>query len=189
MKNLIFLLIVICLPVSFVEGQACGSSTRRISLKYETGATPPAKVSYELFYLAPKNTGADYNDNARTSKFLSNFLYDADAKQNLFWAGYGEENSFVVVAAEKAENYIKNYKLEDFKDFYTYKFYTQHLSQLKGVFTDETLKLETRETDIVPFIMRIKADKYETLYFVSNFLGGCFNDRKAQTIQMKSIKK
>jgi hypothetical protein len=189
MKKLIFLLLVILFPVSLVYGQACGGSTRTILLKHEKGEKPPKKVSYELFYLAPKNTGADLNDYERTTKFLSKFLYDNEnAEKKISWGGYDEENPFISVAAERAEKYIESYKLEDFKDFYTNRFYVHHLRQLNGKFTDGTLKLETRETDVVPFIMRIKAGNYETLYFVSSFLGGCF-EGKVQTIEMKAAKK
>ena len=189
MKKLVFLLLVLSFPVSFVYGQACGKSTRTISLKYEKNAKPAKKVGYELFYLAPKNTGADLNDYERTGKFLSKFLYDdGNDEKNIRWQGYGDGNMFIAVGSERAEKYIESYKLEDFKDFYTNRFYVHHLQQLKGKFTDGTLKLETRETDVVPFIMRIKADNYETLYFVSSFLGGCF-EGKLQTIEMKSTKK
>jgi hypothetical protein len=190
MKKLVLLLLLLSFPVSFAYGQACGKSVRTISLKFEANEKPPKKVSYELFYLAPKNTGADYNDYERTGKFLSQFLYDnPNAKDGKFWMGYETENPFINVPAQKAEDYIKTYKLEDFKDFYTNKWYDNHLSQLKGSFADGILKLETRETDVTPFIMRIKAEKYETLYLLSSFLGGCFNSQPIQIVQMKPVKK
>jgi len=190
MKKLIFLLLIISFQVSFIYGQACGRSTRIISLKFEANKKPAKKVTYELFYLARKNSGAGYNDYERDAKFLSQFLYDdPNAKTNMFWAGYDTENPFVIVPAEKAEKYIETYKLEDFKDFYTGEWREHHLSQLNGKFKKGVLKLVTGETDITPFIMRIKAKKYETLYLLSSFLGGCFNSKPVQTVQMKSIKK
>jgi hypothetical protein len=190
MKKLVLLLLLVSFQVSFTYGQACGGSIRTISLKFEANKKTPKKVSYELFYLAPKNTGAGYNDYERDAKFLSQFLYDdPKAKTNMFWGGYDDKDPFVTVPAEKAEKYIETYKLEDFKDFYTNKWHDNHLSQLEGKFEKGTLRLETRETDITPFIMRIKAKKYETLYLLSSFLGGCFEGKPAQTVQMKPIKK
>ena len=159
-------------------------------MKFETNEKTPKKISYELFYLAPKNTGAGYNDYERDAKFLSKFLYDdPNAKTNMFWSGYDDENPFVIVPAEKAEKYIETYKLEDFKDFYTNTWREHHLSQLSGKFENGVLKLVTGETDITPFIMRIKAKKYETLYLLSSFLGGCWGEKAVQTVQMKRIKK
>ena len=190
MKKLVLLLLLVAFQVSFAEGQACGKSVRTISLKYDSGQKPPAKVIYELFYLAPKNTGADYNDYERYVKFLSQFLYDnPETEKGRFWLGYETENPFVKVPAAKAENYLKKYKLEDFKDFYKNKWHDNHLSQLRGSFINGSLKLETRETDITPFIMRVKAKKFETLYLLSSFLGGCFNSQLIQTIQMKTLNK
>jgi hypothetical protein len=187
MKKLAFLLFVVFCQASIVYAQACGGSTRTISLKYEAGAKPPRQVGYQLFYLAPKNTGAEKNDYERLRKFLSKFLYDnPDAEKYTFWGGY---DAFVKVPPEKAENYIKDYRLEDFKDFYTNRYNEHHLSQIKGSFSDGTLRLKTRETDATPFIMQIKAVRYETLYLLSSFLGGCFRDNEAQTIQMKRLKK
>jgi hypothetical protein len=187
MKKLAFLLLIIACQVSITYAQACGGSTRTISLKYEAGENAPLKVNYKLFYLAPKNTGAEKNDYERLRKFLSKFLYDnPDAEKYTFWSGY---DAFVKVPAEKAENYIKNYRLEDFKDFYTSQYKEHHLSQINGSFSDGTLRLKTRETDTTPFIMQIKAGKYETLYLLSSFLGGCFREDEAQTIQMKRLKK
>ena len=190
MKKLALLFLLVAFQISFADGQACGKSVRTISLKFDSGQKPPAKVEYELFYLAPKNTGAEYNDYGRYAKFLSQFLYDnPDAEKRQFWLGYETENPFIKVSAEKAEGYFKNYKLDDFKDFYTNKWHDNHLSQLKGNFANGVLKLETRETDITPFIMRIKTKKFKTLYLLSSFLGGCFNNQLIQTVQMKSLKK
>jgi hypothetical protein len=190
MKKIFLLFLLLSIPVSFSYGQACGKSVRTISLKFEKSKNPPAEVGYQLFYLAPKNTGKEPNNYERTGNFLSQFLYDKPKAEGWkFWLGYDEKNPFIKVPAERAENYIKSYKLADFEDFYTNEWYENHLSQLKGNFSNGTLKLETRETDITPFIMRIKASKYETLYLLSSFLGGCFNRQPVQTIQMNLIKK
>jgi hypothetical protein len=188
MKKLAFLLFLVACQVSIAYAQACGGSTRTISLKYKAGENQPQKVGYELFYLAPKNTGAEKNDYERLRKFLSKFLYDdPDAEKYTFWGGY---DAFVKVPAERAENYLKDYRLEDFKDFYTNRYNEHHLSQIKGSFSsDGTLRLKTRETDATPFIMQIKAGQYETLYLLSSFLGGCFRDNEVQTIEMKRLKK
>lgn len=186
MKKLILFLFVFLLPVSFVHGQACGASKRTILLKFEDGEKTPEKVSYELFYLAPKGTGADKNDSPRLARFLSEFLYDdAGAKENRFWSNYEADTPFLSVPEDKAENYIKDYKLGDFKDFYTVIYRQNQFPQLKGSFVKGSLELVTEETDITPFIMRIKLKGYETLYLLDSFLGGCFNNRPAQTIEMK----
>src|SRR5688500_15262162 len=96
MKKLVLLLLLVAFQVSFAQGQACGKSVPTISLKFESGQKPPAKVTYELFYLAPKNTAADYNDYERYAKFLSQFLHDnSDAKKGQFWLGYETENPFI----------------------------------------------------------------------------------------------
>lgn len=188
MKKILLLISIICFSVSLVHAQACGRSVRTITLEYKAKEKPPKEVSYELFYLAPKEDGSKYNDNEKMAKFLSDFLNDSTLKGN-FWGGYGTGNPFVNVPVEKAENYIKNYNVEDFSSYYTNKWHDNHLSQLKGEFVSGALKLETRETDITPFIMRIKAKNYKTLYLLSSFLGGCFNNREQQTIQMERVKK
>lgn len=185
MKKLILFLFVFLLPVSFIHGQACGKSKRTILLKFENGEKLPERVSYEMFYLAPKGTGADKNDQARLAKFLSEFLYDdANAKGNRFWSNYETDTPFLSVPKDKAERYIKDYKLEDFKDFYTIDYKKHHLSQLKGEFKNGSLELLTEETDITPFIMRVRAERFETVYLLDSFLGGCFNNLPAQTVEI-----
>lgn len=185
MKKILLLICIVCFGVSFVHAQACGKSVRTISLEYPPDKKPAKKVSYELFYLAPKEDGSKYNDDEKMSKFLIDFLGDSTLKGK-FWGGY--EESFVSVPREKAEDYIKDYRLEDFESYYTNKWHDNHLPQLDGEFVDSVLKLETRETDITPFIMRIKADNYKTLYFVSSFLGGCFREDSVNQIKMQAIK-
>jgi hypothetical protein len=65
MNKIALLFLLVAFQVSFADGQACGKSVRTISLKFESAQKPPVKVEYELFYLVPKNTGADYNDYER----------------------------------------------------------------------------------------------------------------------------
>lgn len=184
------MLSLIAVQFSFSYAQACGKSERTISLKFGQKVKPLKKVSYELFYLAPKGTGAEYNNPERTGKFLLPFLDEKFVpNNNYFWENYKEESPFIKMPSTKAEKYLKTYKLLDFKDFYTNQWHDNHLPQLKGNFNNGILKLETRETDITPFIMRIKAPKFETLYLVSSFLGGCFNGAPTQTIEMSLLKK
>jgi hypothetical protein len=115
MKKLLFLLLAFSFHISLAYGQACDSSTRTIMLKDKRGQKLTEKAVFELFHLAPKNTGADFNDYDRTAKFMSEFLHgNPDADKSRFWSGYGEGNPFVRAPAEKAKDYIKNYKLEDF---------------------------------------------------------------------------
>jgi hypothetical protein len=189
MKKILLLICIVSFSVSIVYAQACGKSVRTITLEYKPNEKPPKKVSYELFYLAPKEDGSKFNDYEKMSKFLTDFLGDSTKGEHFFWAGYGDGNPFVNVPTEKAENYIKNYNVKDFSSYYTNQWHDNHLSQLKGRFVNGVLKLETRETDITPFIMRIKAKNYETLYLLSSFLGGCFNNGEKQTIQMNQTKK
>lgn len=186
MKKLILFLFIFSSAVSIAFGQACGMSKRHFVLEFEKGIRTPERVGYEMFYLAPKGTGADKNDYPRLAKFLSEFLYDnADAEKTMFWINYEPENPLLKIPADKAEKYIATYKLEDFKDFYTVDYKKHHLSQLKGEFKNGELELTTGETDITPFIMRIKHKGFETLYLLDAFLGGCFNNKPAQTIVMK----
>lgn len=189
MKKILLLICIICFGVSFVRAQACGGSVRTVSLKYQTNKKPPEKVGYELFYLVPKDDASAFNDYEKLSEFLAEFLGDETKKGIRFWGGYGKENPFVNVPTKKAENYINDYKLEDFKLYYTIEYNKHHLSQLKGNFEDGTLRLKTTEMDITPFIMKIKAENHETLYLLSSFLGGCFDYDAKQTIQMSRTKK
>src|ERR1044071_1271375 len=102
MKKFAFLLLIIACQVSITYAQACGGSTRTISLKYETGENAPREVNYKLFYLAPKNTGAEMNDYERLRKFLSKFLYDnPDAEKYTFWSGY---DAFTKVGTRSEEH-------------------------------------------------------------------------------------
>jgi hypothetical protein len=76
---------------------------------------------------------------------------------------------------EKAERYIENYKLEDFEVIYNSVYRDDHRRQLKGEFRYSQLRLQTEETDITPFLMKISATRFKPLYFLSSFLGGCHN--------------
>jgi hypothetical protein len=67
-----------------------------------------------------------------------------------------------------------------------------HLSRLSEKICDGVLELQTTETNYTPFLLERKAERFETLYFVSNFLGGSFmknGKRVVQEIQIKKEKK
>lgn len=87
----------------------------------------------------------------------------------------------------KAEKYLKHYKLEDFEILYNAVYKEDHSKQLKGEFRFGELTLKTGEMDITPFLMKISAEGFETLYFLSDFLGGCHNSGNKHLILMKAI--
>jgi hypothetical protein len=185
-----FLILVVLL--TFTEGmrsQACGGSVRTIRLEYPNGEKKATTVEYELFYLMPKDdAGYDWK---KQDAFISDFLYSVGkAKQPLMWMEYKDGATFFQVPREKAEGYIKAYRLDDFKAIYTNPWRNHGPPQLKGKFADGILRLNTLETDRTTFIMKVSAAGYETQYLLNNFLGGChdrddLHGRAGQKIVMK----
>jgi hypothetical protein len=189
-KSFIFLLLVPIVATSTARAQYCGGSYLNLELKFEKNVKPPEKVSYELFYVLPKlESGREIRDK-KTIEFVSKFYYGDENKKNYFFWNLNESNwRFLKVSQRKAETYIENYKLEDFEVIYNSVYRDDHRRQLKGEFRYSQLRLQTEETDITPFLMKISATRFKPLYFLSSFLGGCHNLGNKHTILMKSRSK
>ncbi|HMS41377.1 MAG TPA: hypothetical protein PKE69_14190 [Pyrinomonadaceae bacterium] len=179
--KIFILTLLIFASVSAIYGQKCGGSYRQILIEFEQGAIIPDKIPNELFYVAPKVKSTYEMGDDVLAEFLSVFLYDdAKAKTGNFW-----KENFIEVPRERAENYLKNYDLKDFKPIYESVYWDHQLSQLKGNFENGELTLETREMDRTPFLMKISVDGFADSYLLNNFLGGCFSGREADKIKLK----
>ena len=189
MKKIVFLLLLIIFQVSFSFAQACGSSVRKIELQFDEKVKQPKKVSYEMFYLAPRGkTVAELWDRT-TTEFVSGFYHgDPQKEERQFWRTGDSTTEFLIVPKEKAQKYLQTYKQEDFQIIYQNEYRQHHLQQLKGEFQTNKLELKTGEMDNTPFLMKVSAKGFATQYFLSNFLGGCHRLSK-QTIKMKSLTK
>lgn len=176
MRRLTFIIAILVILMAMTGGayaQACGSSVRTIKLEYPAGAKPAALVSYQLYYVAPKN---DPNtDWAKRLEFVSNFYYgDPKAKNLPFWSADDDGEQFLIVPVAKALAHLKGYKVSDYQQIYTQDWNKGHLNQLNGKFTKGQLELKTSEGDSTAFLMKVTARGYKTQYLLSNFLGGCF---------------
>ena len=184
-KVFIFLLFLIVFCSSIAQAQACGGSVRNIELEFAETVKKPEKVSYELFYVAPKVKSVYEISDEKMTEFVSTFYYGYDTKAKIqIWRTNNSTTEFLIVPNEKAENYLLNYNLEDFKPIYEDDFRKHHLRQLKGEFEENKLELDTSEMDNTPFLLKITAENFETQYFLADFLGGCHR-RDKQKIKMK----
>jgi hypothetical protein len=181
----IFAVLVMLLTINGgVYAQACGHSVRTIRLEYPAVTKPVALVTYQLFYVAPKND--DNSDWKKRLEFISNFFYDSPtAKELPFWSALDDGEEFLKIPVVKAARYLKDYKLNDFQKIYSQQWHDHHLSQLKGKFTKGTLELKTAEGDTTAFLMKVTARGYRTQYFLSDFLGGCFPGKGDPNVSMK----
>lgn len=182
------LLTLIVLTPAF--GQYCGSSRRRVVLRYDTGVKQPESVEFRLFYLMPKGEKkAGYEEQAA---FISEFLYgDPKRGAGRFWHTYRGDTEFLKAPEKKANDYVSAYRHEDFKFIYESayaKIYgDEHAAELSGSFVKGEHYFRTNEMDDTTFIMRVRADGFKTLYFVSNFLGGCYGSGEYQAIRMEAV--
>jgi hypothetical protein len=202
MKRVVLLIIVFVLINTNIFPQACGKSIRNIQFDFEKTAKKPEKIYYKLFYLLPKRADRYvglqlsyefFRDDEKLA-FLSPFIYDNPKPPNrYFWMTNDTETKFIEIPADKAIKYINVYKIKDFEGVLFGEWWEHHLPQLWGNTCNGVLELKTSETDNVPFLMEVSAEGYENLYFVSNFLGGCFNVvdgvKPFQHIQMRAKKK
>ena len=187
-KSFIFLILLTVITVSTANAQYCGGSYLNIELKFEKTIKVPEKVDYELFYVLPKLKNANEIWDEKTIEFVSKFYYGNSKKEKYqFWNLSESKYDFLKVPAEKAEKYLKHYKLEDFEVIYKEIYRDDHSKQLKGEFRFGRLTFKTSEMDITPFLLKISAEGFETLYFLSNFLGGCHNSGNKHLILMKAI--
>lgn len=166
----ITLLTVFALPA---YAQYCGGSVRTIVLEYPKGSEPARSVSYQLFYLMPKKKADRRWDQQRA--MIAEFLYGSPEK-DVSWGRSGDE-TFLTVPAKKAEEYINNYRVEDFAYLYDDGWHKWEPDLLVGKFDDGVLRLQTGETNSTTFIMRVTARGFETQYLLSDFLGGCHRER------------
>lgn len=187
-KLFIFLAFLILFSNSIAQAQACGRSVRTIELEFAEKVEKPEKVSYELFYVAPKIKSVNELWDEKTTKFVSKFYYGNPKKEKFqFWQTTYGTTEFLEVPKEKAEKYLQNYKLEDFKLIYEDDFHNHHLSQLNGEFKDNKLKLKTSEMDNTPFLLKVSAKGFDTQYYLADFLGGCHR-RDKRIIKMNLAK-
>lgn len=185
-KSFVFLILLTVFTFSTAKAQVCGGSYLNLELKFEENVKTPEKVNYELFYVLPKLKNASEIWDEKTIEFVSKFYYgDSKKEKYQFWKLSESKYKFLIVSPEKAENYLKNYKLEDFEVVYKSVYKEDHNKQLKGEFRFNQLSLLTGEMDITPFLMKISAEGFETLYFLSNFLGGCHNSGNKHLVVMK----
>ena len=185
----IFLFLLTIFSISTVQAQYCGGSYLNLELKFEKNVKIPETVSYELFYVLPKLKKANGIWDEKTIEFVSKFYYGNSKKAKYhFWKFSESKYEFLKVSAKKAEKYLETYKLEDFEVVYKAVYRDDHSKQLKGEFRFNSLKLETSEMDITPFLMKISAEGFETLYFLSNFLGGCHDSGNKHLILMKTFR-
>lgn len=162
---------VVTLLASRANSQYCGGSTRTIRLEYAKGSVPARSVNYQLFYIMPKKSEAA--EWGKQHELIAEFLYGSPKKQ-VSWQRT-TDTTFLEVPKEKAEAYINAYKLEDFNYLYGNEWNKWESDQMVGKFDDGVLKLQTGETNITTFIMRVTAKGYETQYLLSDFMGGCHN--------------
>lgn len=189
-KSFIFLFLLIAFTFSTAKAQYCGGSYLNLELKFAENVKPPEKVNYELFYVLPKLKSVYEVGDQKTIEFVSKFYYgDSKKEKYQFWQLHHSDYNFLKVSPKTAGNYIKNYKLEDFEVVYKAFYQERHYKQLKGEFSFNRLTLETGETDNTPFLMKISAEGFETLYFLSDFLGGCHRSGNRHPILMKAISK
>ncbi|MEK7723727.1 MAG: hypothetical protein AAB336_05215 [Acidobacteriota bacterium] len=188
-KSFFFLFLLTILSTQTAIAQHCGGSYLNLELKFEKNTKIPETVSYELFYVLPKlkNTREIWDE--KTIEFVSKFYYgDIKKGKYQFWKLSESKYEFLKVSPEKAEKYLKNYKLEEFEVVYKAVYKEDHSKQLKGEFSFKRLTLKTGEMDITPFLMKISAGEFETLYFLSDFFGGCHDSGNKHPILMKENK-
>lgn len=186
--GLAVLLMLIVLTPAF--GQVCGGSRRKVTLQYDEGVKQPEVVEYKLFYLMPKSD-KEVGDEAQAT-FVSEFIYDdPNRRTGRFWRTYRRDTEFLKAPEKKAEDYINAYRHEDFKFIYESEYAKAygdaHTAQLTGSFVKGEHYFDTQELDDTPFLMRVRADGFKTLYFISNFLGGCFRNIEHQVIKMEAV--
>ncbi len=149
----ITLSIVFCLAffVSNNFAQACGRGFYQIDLNTEDA------VEFKLFPITPK--GKHYSDE-ETQKTLGEKFLPNENKTSWFW------NSPVKIENFIAEQFLENYRAEDFEPIY---------DDLKssGSSQDGVIKIVTAEAYSAPFLMKLTSRNYKTAYFISSFLGGC----------------
>jgi len=173
----LLLLIAIFGAVS-ANAQRCGGSTRRLAV---SGAGGP--ISYELFYVAPKNGSSGSIDNPTLGDFLREFIGD-DSLAGIFW-----HREILAIKADIASPYLKPYRLTDFEYIYGDVWHKHHRSQLTGETTDGKIEFRTAEMDNTPFMMRLTGADLETKYVLSAFLGGCYERDEVQAIEVRKITK
>ena len=188
-KSFLFLILLTIFTISTANAQSCGGSYLNLELKFEKNVKPPEKANYELFYVLPKLKNANEIWDEKTIELVSKFYYGDTKKEKYhFWNLSESKYEFLKVSPEKANQYLKNYKLEDFEVVYKAVYREDHSKQLKGEFRFNQLSLLTGEMDITPFLMKISAQGFETLYFLSNFLGGCHDSGNKHLILMQARK-
>lgn len=174
--TLIFFLIAIAGAAS-VNAQACGGSTRRLSI---TGADGP--ISYELYYVAPKNGQNGSMDNPTLEKFVKEFLGDDKLAGN-FW-----HREILEIKADIASPYLQLYRLTDFEYIYGDVWHKHHRAQLQGESADGTISFRTAEVDNTPFLLELHGKNIETKFVLSAFLGGCYRKDEVQAIEVRKTK-
>jgi hypothetical protein len=188
LKSFIFTALLIIFTFSTANAQYCGGSYLNLELNFAKNVKPPEKVNYELFYVLPKLKSIYEVGDEKTIEFVSKFYYGDEKKEKYqFWQLHHSKYKFLEVSPKKAEKYIKHYNLEDFEVVYKAFYRERHYKQLKGEFSFNRLTLETGETDNTPLLMKISAKGFETLYFLSSFLGGCHRSGNKHPVLMKKI--
>src|SRR5688500_6083056 len=113
MKKLLFL--TSCAILFFVSSgfaQECGGSINKIQISYDTTENPPENAEYQLFYVLPKNKSN--LENKEIIAFASEFYYGTDKSNYGFFWKPSRNKKFLQVEKSKAEEYIGNYKIEDY---------------------------------------------------------------------------
>lgn len=194
MNRLIILAaIILCTVTASAYGQACGGSVRSLQLEFPADVKTVPVANYNLYYVLPAGAKPEDLGDEKLSAHVSEFYYgDPKRGERYFWFGFDDRAPLLAVSAERADRFINNYKEEDHSNLFRTpeSWRRHHQSQLAGAFKKGRLDLKTSETDDTPFLMRITADGYETLYFLSAFLGGCHyrpsdGSMVVQTLKMK----
>ena len=118
-KPFILIGLLIFSGFSIANAQECGGSVRTIELQFAGKSKKPEKVSYELFYLAPKVKYISELYEKETTDFVAKFYYGKANQEYQFWQTQNNTVEFLNVSRQKVEKYLKTYKLEDFEPIYS----------------------------------------------------------------------
>lgn len=182
-KILLAVIFCACLLVSNGFSQDCGQGRFTLKMNFEKQTYPPQEVNYQLYFVYPKNkrevSMEELWDHA--SKF---YYGKSDKDAGFFWKMYNGDKKTLQVSKEKAEEYIKNYKLLDYKEL-AGNFDEKFIKQLIGQSDFGKIVFLTFEVEDMPLLLKIEKTGYETVYLFSNFWGGC---KSQVTVEMKPLK-
>ncbi|MCD9186137.1 MAG: hypothetical protein LUM44_06875 [Pyrinomonadaceae bacterium] len=160
--------------------QACGGSYLNLELIDPENLKTIETANYQLYYVYPKTKKRPDLEEiiATASRF-----YFGESGNNRGYFYTINAGKFLEVEAAKAENYIKNYNTEDYKNFFN-AWQEDHEKQLVGKSEYGKIKFKASETDDTPFLLKIESNNFKPVYLFSNFLGGCY-DGATVKIEMK----